>query len=593
MKTNKSSVIDFLQRDRSFIIPVYQRNYEWREEQCQRLFDDLLDLLPRVEQYKHFFGCVVCSGQSMSECIIIDGQQRLTTVSLLMLAMARMIEDGRLQPDDPRLARRLRDKYLTNDDDERQPKFRHSRDDAAAFCALFNGRNAPDNSRFTRNYSYFSAQLARENGYTPDQLFDAICGLEICVLELEQGDDPQLIFESLNSTGLSLSEGDKVRNYILMGITDPEQQQHWYEDYWQQIEGACTSADGNSALDAFLRDYLTVRTSTTNKQNRIYVACKKYCADCGDRLQVLRDLHHYAHNYRALLQGDTAIPELNLYIKRLNYLDTSVLRPYLLEVLEMHLTGKLTDEELLRIFNITESFVVRRFICGLAPTPIGKLLLTLHRKILREGEAGHAVYVDRLIHHLLFSPDIKVCFPNDAEFSQCLIAFKFTVSRIKRFRYLLERLENARTREQHEIYGKTYSVEHIMPQTLNDEWKRDLGPDHQAIHERWLHRIANLTLTAYNSEYSNCSFTRKRDMEHGFRDSGLRLNSYLARLERWDEAALQARQQRLLEDALAIWPYPASSILADRGKKISGQQRLMSKSPLHCIPINNALRAGC
>ena len=421
------------------------------------------------------------------------------------------------------------------------------------------------------------------------------------MLELEQGDDPQLIFESLNSTGLRLSESDKVRNYILMHITDPAQQQRWYEDYWQQIEGACTNADGSSALDAFLRDYLTARMSTIPRQDKIYAAFKEHCAGCGDRLEVLRVLHCYAGSYRILLQGG-ASPQLDDCIRRLNYLGTGVARPYLLEVLEMHRGGQLTDEELLGIFESVESFFVRRFVCGLPTNSLNKIFQVLHRQILREGEAGHAVYVDRFSYYLT-SRCGSGRFPEDEEFSQAFTGIELRTARPQRIRYLLERLENARTREQHEIYGNDhYSIEHIMPQALNDEWRRALGTDCQAVHEQWLHRLANLTLTAYNSTYSNCSFVRKRDMQHGFRDSGLRLNSYLARLERWDEAALQARQRRLLEDALAIWPRPVSSYcpprppedsmtLAEWDEAGGGGHLVCRRTPLRCILLEQELQA--
>ena len=608
MKTNKSSVIDFLQRDYSFIIPVYQRHYDWEKEQCQRLFDDLLGLLPCTESSKYQFGHMACQCQSMRNCLIIDGQQRLTTISLLMLAMARMIEEGRLQPDDPRLAKRLRDKYLADYDDERQPKLKHTKDDATAFRCLLNDQDGPGNSRITLNYRYFRERLEKhcrvpnkERHCTPDQLFGAICTLQVEMSELDEDEDPQVIFANLNSTGRSLREGDNIRNYILMPPTNYAQKRLWYDDYLQPIEEACISADGRSALDDFLRDYLTAKTSKVPRRDKLYAAFRNYCDDHGDHLQVLREMHRYAVNYHILLQGGSTIPQLDACIRRLNYLKISVVRPYLLEVLEMHRDGRLTGEELLRIFILVESFWARRSVCGIKANALTDIFPALHRNILRDGGAEHALYMDRLSYHLISKEGARR-FPDDREFRQALADMNVYALHTHSRLYLLERLENARTREQHEIYGNDdYSVEHIMPQTLNDEWKRDLGPDHHAIHERWLHRLANLTLTAYNAEYSNCSFTRKRDMEHGFRDSGLRLNSYLARLERWDEAALQARQEQLLDDALAIWPRPVSSYCPPRPP----EERITlaewyagrcpdpsgGRKPLRCILLGQELQA--
>lgn len=401
MQATKFDLIRFLDGDLKFIIPVYQRRYDWRKEQCQQLCDDLQKLMQDTDRsHKHFFGTIVCMYPYSHECVIIDGQQRLTTISLIMLALCSLIDEG-LQTENPRRSARLRDNYLLDHDDERQPKFRHVKEDREAFTCLLRGqaeRAAPD-SNMTVNYSFFRKWI-REQQLDPERLVKALERLEIVKMELDHYDDPQEIFESLNSTGLRLSEGDKVRNYLLMNISDPDQQQRWYEDYWLEIEVSCRHADGSTALDGFLMDYLIARTTTSRlRWDKIYEDFKTYCRN-RQRLEVLEDLRRSARCYHILLLGGSGIPELDQCIRRLNYLGSSVTRPFLLEVLLMHQAQQLDETELLGIFAIVESFIARRLICAIASNSLRQVFQTLHRNILREGEAVHGDYVDRFNYYL-------------------------------------------------------------------------------------------------------------------------------------------------------------------------------------------------
>ena len=551
---------------RRFIIPVYQRNYDWKKEHCRQLFDDLVSLR-RKGRKRHFFGCIVsvCDADSLSdEHLIIDGQQRLTTVSLLLLAMHNLLTDGTLHSDNPQLAQIIREDYLIN---KRRPKetrikLRPVKNDQEALERLFEHPSEyKEESNLTINYRYFCRWL-QDMDISVDELFDALERLEIIQIRLKTpDDDPQLIFESLNSTGLALSEGDKIRNFILMG-QDPAAQESFHEQYWSRIE-----QDTGYQVSAFVRDFLSIRQQITPALSKTYFAFKEYVLQrWGDMSrqnmeELLTELRTCARHYACLLRGGTGNKALDACIFRLNRLETTVCRPFLLEVFRLHFEDHaLSMEEVLDIFRIVESYIFRRAICDVPTNALNKIFLTLNKDVLRfDGTAKD--YGEKLKYALSVRRE-SARFPNDAEFGKVFVTRSVYQMAAKNKAYLFERLENDGTEEVKDVWSLleegVYSIEHIMPQTLSAAWTKELGPDAEAVHAEWLNRVANLTLTAYNSSYSNKSFADKRDMKHGFRESGLRMNQGIAQKETWGLPELEERSEELCGQALRLWPYVAA-----------------------------------
>lgn len=562
MNGNAQKLIKYLDgASKRFIIPVYQRNYDWKMEHCKQLYDDLVKII-RQNRKSHFFGSIVSvqsESGTMEEFLIIDGQQRLTTISLLLLAIYHLLSSGKMVSRDHQLTDKILKKYLIDEyePEEKRIKLKPIKNDQKAFGILFDQDEEyiPD-SNLTINYRYFYDRI-QHGELDIDELFDAICKLEIINISLNHEDNPQLIFESLNSTGLNLSEGDKIRNYILMGLPN-DQQTKFYEKYWNRIESYT-----NYDVSSFVRDYLSIKQQSTPNMNSVYPTFKKYVEDAevADIEPLLKDLLEYAKRYAFLIKGGHSDERLNSCIYRLNRLSTSVTRPFLLEVIRLSESGALTADELIEVFHFTESYLFRRAICDLPTNALNKIFLLLHREIIRfDGDESH--YVEKFKYALLSKRE-RTRFPSDEEFAECMSTRNIYGMNPKNKLYLFERLENSETSETKDVWGHLdrgeYSIEHIMPQHLTAAWIVSLGDNYEAIHTNWLHRLANLTLTAYNSRYSNSPFAEKRDMPHGFKDSGLRINQWVGRKEQWGLPELEERDQLLKNTVIGIWPYPTSN----------------------------------
>lgn len=542
-----------------FIIPVYQRNYDWKTENCKQLFDDLIKVI-KNNRRSHFFGSLVSvyepSGRN-TEFLVIDGQQRLTTVSLLFLAMYNLINNNVIVPQDASLGKQIYEDFLV---DKYQPqdtriKLKPVKNDQKAFVKLFDSENEYiKESNLTANYNYFYERIQKRE-ITIDELFDAICSLEIINITLNNEDNPQLIFESLNSTGLDLSEGDKIRNFILMGLPAKEQDKY-YDKYWNRIE-ECTKYD----VSSFVRDYLSVKQLAIPSQKKIYISFKEYVEKADLKTEdLLKDLLAYAKRYEILLNGVTKNKALDACIYRLNRLETTVTRPFFLEVLRLHDDNKLDISQVTDILLITENYLFRRNICDLPTNALNKIFLMLHREIIRY-DGSDFDYVEKFKYALLSKKE-KARFPDDDEFVTGFTEKQVYQMNSKNKIYILERLENYGTAEDKDVYAHCdegdYSIEHIMPQHLTPAWIKALGEDYEQIHEIWLHRIANLTLTAYNSKYSNSTFEEKKNMKNGFADSGIRMNTYIAKKDKWTLSEIEERSQYLTSRALEIWASPST-----------------------------------
>lgn len=561
MKGSECRLIEYMEGSKKrFIIPVYQRNYDWKTENCKQLYDDLIKVI-KNKRRSHFFGSLVSvyepSGRN-TEFLVIDGQQRLTTVSLLFLAMYNLIDAGAIVSNDSSLGKQIYEDFLVDkyQPEETRIKLKPVKNDQKAFGKLFSSVDEHiRESNLTTNYNYFYERIQKQE-ITIDELFDAICSLEIINITLNNEDNPQLIFESLNSTGLDLSEGDKIRNFILMGLPSKEQDEY-YDKYWNRIED-CTKYD----VSSFVRDYLSVKQMAIPSQKKIYISFKEYVEQQSIEVEeLLKELLAYAKRYEILLCGGTKNKVLDSCIYRLNRLETTVTRPFFLEVLRLYDEEKLDMSQVADTFLITENYLFRRTICDLPTNALNKIFLLLHREIIRY-EGNDVDYVEKFKYALLSKKE-KARFPDDEEFSVRFTDRQVYQMNSKNKIYILERLENFSTAEDKDVYGHCddgiYSIEHIMPQHLTPAWVKSLGDDYEQIHETWLHRIANLTLTAYNSKYSNSTFEEKKSMKNGFEDSGIRMNTYIAKKDKWTLAELEERNQYLMGRALEIWAAPMTA----------------------------------
>lgn len=560
MKGSECRLIEYMDGSKKrFIIPVYQRNYDWKIENCKQLYDDLVKVV-KDNRKSHFFGSLVSyysPNGKYSDFLVIDGQQRLTTVSLLLLAMYNLIKKKIIIPEDASLSQQIYEDFLVDkyQPQEKRIKLKPVKNDQRAFGKLFDEENEYiRESNLTANYNYFYNRIQKQE-VTIDQLFDAIFRLEIINITLENDDNPQLIFESLNSTGLDLSEGDKIRNFILMGLPTAEQEMY-YEKYWNKIE-ECTKYD----VSSYIRDYLSIKQLAIPSQKRIYSNFKEYVESAHIETEnLLKDLLDYAKRYEILIGRKKTNEQLDACIYRLNRLETTVTRPFFLEVLRLYDNKRLDLNEVTEIFVLTENYLFRRTICDLPTNALNKIFLMLHREIVRyDGTEDN--YIEKFKYAILSKKE-RARFPDNTEFIDNLGKRQVYRMNAKNKIYIFERLENHGTAEDKDVYRHcddgTYTIEHVMPQHLTPTWKKELGDDYELIHESWLHRLANLTLTAYNSKYSNRSFDEKKKIEHGFEDSGIRMNQWIAKKERWTLAELEERNSYLMGKAVSIWNIPTT-----------------------------------
>lgn len=560
MQGNSKPLLKFMEgSDKRFVIPVYQRNYDWKRENCEQLLNDLLDVI-KEGRPSHFFGSIVASTEG-DDYIIIDGQQRLTTVSLLLLALMNLIGEGKVGYASPQLEARIREDYLIDkwQPDERKIKLKPVKKDMEAFDSLFSPAADPvPGSNVTQNYLFFRDAI-QASGVLADDLFDAVKKLVVIDITLEGGDDPQLIFESLNSTGLDLSEADKIRNYVLMGL-DQRSQERLYEEYWNRIEELT-----GYQVSEFVRQYLTLKLGRWPNVDSVYRTFKRYAPHArADAEPLLADLLVHARFYSQIVNASVGARPIDSVLRRLALLEMTVVNPFLFALLGRLREGRVSEGDACRVLRAIESYLFRRLVCEVPTNALNKVFATLNNDALKVS-GDESDYADAVVY-VLERKSAAGRFPDDQEFEGCVRTRDFYNMRPKNRAYCFNRLENGDSLETLNVpelmLAKDHglSVEHIMPQTLTEAWKKDLGEDYEQIHLTWKNRIANLTLTAYNPQYGNRPFREKLTMKDGFRDSPLPLNRWIAQQEKWTLEELEARSDAMAERFVELWPYPAVDV---------------------------------
>lgn len=559
----------FASIDREIVIPVYQRNYDWKHKHCERLLEDLMAVI-KEDRPKHFFGAVVVHPETTFKLVLIDGQQRLTTVSLLILALIRLIESGQLESTSSRLSSSLR-KYLVKEDaaSTATVRLKPVKSDAEAYERLFNPEQGfIASSNLTSNYEYFVERLPQLS-LTAEQIWEAIARLEVMHLDLERHDAPQRIFESLNSTGLALSEADKVRNLVLMDLPTAEQNRV-YDAYWNRIE---INVDYDT--DEFLRWYLVTKTSTTPNISAVYESFNKFATKQGTKgANLLADVRDYSEHYRAIRHSSVGTKSIDRRLRRLNILKSDVVLPFLMPLIGELRAGTASADDVAETIAILESYLFRRIVCDVPTNTLNKLFAGMYREI--RGLRGDEDSFSEVFAYALLRRDGNARFPSDDEFrSSFEHRNMYRINRDRRL-YLFECLENGNSRDALDIANRLdegeISVEHVMPQTLTTAWQASLGENADEVHSEWLHRIGNLTVTGYNSTYSNLSFVDKRDHPEGFAASPYRLNHLIRQADTWTINELKLRSRTLSGWALDYWRFPTT--------QFQPPKKLLSEMPL-------------
>ncbi|MCQ2948808.1 DUF262 domain-containing protein [Helicobacter pylori] len=555
MKADAIKLLDFIgkSQEKQFVIPIYQRVYSWEKEQCKQLWDDIIKTGGNDQIEGHFIGSIVFVHDGIyttnyNELLIIDGQQRLTTITLLFIALRDHLND-----EDEFLKKfsrqKIRNRYLINSDEKGDKKFRLilSEPDKDTLLSLIDkDRKKPSepSSKIMENFKLFEEWI-RKNTDKLETIFKGLDKLMVVEISLERGkDNPQLIFESMNSTGKDLTQTDLIRNYILMGL-EPKKQEIFYKKYWRAMEE--DFKQNETLFNQFVRHYLTIKTRDIPNINKVYEAFKRYQQERGIETEaLLQDLQKYCGFFCQIAFKKEDDKELNKALGFLVDLEMDVIYPLLLELYSDYSDGVLSKQDFIPIIALTESYIFRRAVCGLGTNSLNKVFPSFTKKINKDQ------YLESIKAHFLSLETTKGKFPKDSEFKKLFITIDFY--NFQKKTYFFERLENFDTKEP--INTQKCTTEHIMPQTLTEEWKRDLGENFQAIHDKYLHTIGNLTLTGYNEKYSNNSFQEKRDMEKGFKQSPLKLNQSLKDLESFGEKEIEKRANDLADWALKIWTYP-------------------------------------
>ncbi|WP_208377223.1 DUF262 and DUF1524 domain-containing protein [Helicobacter pylori] len=552
MDAGATTLLGFFEENQNnqFVIPIYQRLYSWEKEQCKQLWDDIIKIGGNDKMNGHFIGSIlyVLDGNTHSSpLLIIDGQQRLTTITLLLIVLRNHLSDEVEILE--KFSRKEIKSYLINNNKDGDKKFKLilSESDKDTLLSLIDkNRRKPSepSSKIVENFKLFEKWIS-ENTDKLETIFKGLEKLMIVWIALDKGkDDPQLIFESMNSKGIELTQADLIRNYIIMETETEEKQKNFYNQYWRAMEEAFKQNE--TLFNQFVRHYLTIKTGKIPNEKRVHEAFKRYQQERGIETEVLlQDLQKYCGFFCQIVFKKEDDKGLNKALSFLVDLEMDVIYPLLLELYSDYSDGVLSQQDFIPIIYLIESYICRRAVCGLGTNSLNKVFPSFTKKINKDQ------YLESIKVHFGYLTE-KQRFPNNDEFKKLFITIDFY--NFQKKKYFFERLESFNTEEP--VNTKECTIEHIMPQTLTEEWKRDLGGNFQAIHDKYLHTIGNLTLTGYNKEYSNKSFQEKKDMEKGFKQSPLRLNQSLKDSEPFGEEKIKKRANDLADWALEIWTYP-------------------------------------
>ncbi len=552
MKVSETTISELLDGKKHYIVPIFQRIYSWKTDNCEQLFNDIKKLMIEDGKRKeHFIGSIVeiahkKNSGTLSAHSIIDGQQRFTTCILFILALIENFKDtNTFDLED------VRESYLINPRKENNEKYKILliEEDMIILKKLIDNEKIYEEDKKSviyKNFSYFKDEIFKiKKTFSFQQFIDTMKKLRVALITLDSDiDNPQLIFESINSTGLSLSQGDLIKNFILMDLL-PEDQENIYKKYWKHLEETLTQFN---QLDVFFKHFLTIKTKMIPNENKIYNEFKIFRNNSSASIyEIVEDIYQYFINFEKILKNRFEDEKISKSMKNLKSLKNKVVDPLLMELLNKYDEQLLNSDDLNYLINIFMSYIVRRSFVGLATSILNKAFVTLISKLDNEN-------IKEVICATLLNFENTQKFPNNKEFENNFKNKNFYNMQIKNA--ILEMIENFENKTS--IIFNNYTVEHIMPQGENmpKVWREMLGDNWEEILEKYVQTIGNITLTLYNSELSNNSFEKKKDMQGGFRESQLKLNRFVVNSDNWGEEEIKQRADELYKYCLKIFLYP-------------------------------------
>ncbi|HOZ16113.1 MAG TPA: DUF262 domain-containing protein [Tenuifilaceae bacterium] len=571
MKANETKVDKFLAtNETTFAIPVYQRNYDWNLVQCKQLLFDIIETGKNEKVNAHFIGSIVYvhddvyTASGLTELTIIDGQQRLTTITLIFIALYRLAQ----QLENPTLVSRIHKTYLINEfaPEAEKLKLKPTDNNKEALRHILNsseGEEFNGYSRIIENFNFFKSHINKENFDTVLRGLNKLIFVDIALDR--QKDNPQRIFESLNSTGLELSQADLIRNYILMGLSRTNQEKI-YKSYWEVIEkNAKDEILNKSRVSDFIRDYLTLINKEIPNKGEVYVKFKSQypTTTIAELENVLADLKSLVKYYNKLINPKNEIDkDIRTQLEYINRLEINVAFPFLMKVYEDYSNSIIDKPTFISVLNLVQSYTWRRFILGLPTNALNKIFMGLyyHKDFKKEDYLSS-------IQKILLKLSRVQRFPRNAEVINALKEKDVYNIKPKNRIYLLERLENFNNIEHVVIEGNSdITIEHIFPQNPDPKWKIELGQEeYNFIKENYLNTIGNLTLSGNNGKLGNKPFIEKRDMnidgkEQGYKFSRLWLNRDLKEKDKWNKEEIEKRANEISERFMKIWEMPEVEI---------------------------------
>ncbi len=555
MEASPAKVIQYFNGEKQNLIPLFQRPYTWKEVNWSTLWDDVMVQYDLGDTGTHFMGAIVSVPArsvpvGVNKYLIIDGQQRLTTVSLLLCALRDCL--------DPNTAARIQEVYLTNRfrDPEDTLKFVPTQADRDVYRAIALDRHVPaDGTLMAGAYDFFKNQLLKGTDANGDPVMPSriLTTLEHCLqvvmINLGETDDPYLIFESLNFKGEPLTQADLVRNYLLMrfrhSLSSGGEQERIYSKYWRPLEGAL-----GANLTEFLRHY-AMKDGDDIKQGGIYAAIKARLKGMDSTQSVegeVQSMQRFGEFYaKILLLAPEKQPTIRERLEHIKELKVTTSYPLLLRLFDARQTGKVNDTQLEQCLGLIESFVVRRAVCGVPTNALNKLFLQWAKNFPHEDHA-------QWLHDSMSTGGASRRFPKDPEFAAAFTDQPQYGRGTTRF--ILCRLEQS-FHHKEPVDLSTATIEHILPQTLNQDWKDELGTGSETIHARLVDTFGNLTLTGYNTELGNLSFLEKKAK---LTNTHIELNRWILQQSNWRELEITDRAKAILLKANALWPGPVATV---------------------------------